>query len=94
MQGLPTLAAMAAHPAQVPRLDITETDDGLVVFQPETRRVHHLNVTAALIFELCTGANSDEQIVALVQQAFGLDEAPTAEVATVMASLRAEQLIA
>lgn len=85
---------MAANPAQVPGLDITETDDGLVVFQPATRRVHHLNVTAALVFELCTGANTDEQIVSLVQQAFGLPEAPVVEVAGVMASLRAEQLVA
>jgi hypothetical protein len=85
---------MATNPTQVSGLDITETDDGLVVFQPVTRRVHHLNVTAALIFELCTGANSDEQIVALLRQAFALDTAPTDEVATVIASLRAEQLLA
>ncbi|MEQ1700081.1 MAG: PqqD family protein [Ilumatobacteraceae bacterium] len=85
---------MATNPTQLTGLDITETDDGLVVFQPTTRRVHHLNVTAALVFELCTGGNTEEQIVSLLQQAFALDTAPTAEVASVIASLRSEQLIA
>lgn len=85
---------MATNPTQLTGLDITETDDGLVVFQPDTRRVHHLNVTAALVFELCTGDNTEEQIVALLQQAFALDTAPEAEVASLIASLRAEQLIA
>lgn len=85
---------MAPNPTQLTGLDITETDDGLVVFQPVTRRVHHLNVTAALVFELCTGDNSEEQIVGLLQQAFSLDTAPTDEVATVISSLRVEQLIA
>lgn len=85
---------MATNPTQAEGLDITETEDGLVVFQPVTRRVHHLNVTAALVFELCTGDNSEEQIVALLQQAFSLDAAPADEVATVISSLRVEQLIA
>lgn len=85
---------MASNPTQLTGLDITETDDGLVVFQPTTRRVHHLNVTAALVFELCTGDNTEEQIVALLQRAFALDTAPVAEVATVLTSLRSEQLVA
>ena len=85
---------MATNPTQVTGLDITETDDGLVVFQPVTRRVHHLNVTAALVFELCTGANTEPEIVGLLQQAFALDTAPANEVATLIASLRTEQLIA
>lgn len=78
---------------QSPDLDITEVDDGLVVFEPVSRRVHHLNVTATLVFELCTGENDRDTIVQLVQSAFGLDEPPSAEIDALLASLTAESLV-
>lgn len=78
---------------QATGLDITEVDDGLVVFEPTTRRVHHLNVTATLVFELCTGENDEESIVRVVQAAFGLPEPPASEVDGLLASLRAESLV-
>jgi hypothetical protein len=34
-------------------LEVHETDDGLVVFNPATDRVHHLNYTAGVLFEFC-----------------------------------------
>lgn len=74
-------------------LDITEVDDGLVVFVPTSRRVHHLNVTATLVFELCTGDNDQVAIAALVQAAFGLEQPPTDEVAALLSSFSAELLI-
>jgi len=76
-----------------PGLDITEVDDGLVVFEPVSRRVHHLNVTATLVFELCTGTNDAAAIAHVVQAAFGLPEVPSAEVDAVLASLQAESLL-
>ena len=54
---------MSDKPRQADGLDITEVDDGLVVFEPTNRRVHHLNVTATLVFELCTGENDLDEIV-------------------------------
>ena len=78
---------------QAPELDVTEVDDGLVVFEPNSRRVHHLNVTATLVFELCTGANDAVAIAKVVQAAFGLPEAPSAEVEGVLASLQAESVL-
>jgi len=75
-------------------LDVTEVEDGLVVFVPMTRRVHHLNITATLVFELCTGDNDEAAIVAFVQTAFGLDEPPTGEVAGLLASFTNELLVA
>lgn len=78
----------------MPDLDVTEVEDGLVVFVPTSRRVHHLNVTATLVFELCTGANDEAAIVQLVQSAFGLDQPPSEEVATLLASFTAEQMLA
>ena len=79
---------------QAPGLDITEVDDGLVVFEPNSRRVHHLNVTATLVFELCTGENDRNAIVQLVQTAFGLAEPPDDEIDALLASLTAESLVA
>ena len=84
---------MSDHPRQAEQLDITEVDDGLVVFEPTARRVHHLNVTATLVFELCTGDNSIDEIIGVVQTAFRLDEPPTDEVQTVVESLRKELLL-
>ena len=84
---------MSTSPTQTSGLDITEVDDGLVVFHPDRRRVHHLNVTAALVFELCTGANTVERIVELVAAAFALDDQPDSEVRTIIDSFIAEGLV-
>ena len=87
------LGSVSDNPRQAPALDITEVDDGLVVFEPTTRRVHHLNVTATLVFELCTGENDFAEIVSVVRTAFGLPAEPTEEVEAVLQSLRAELLV-
>ena len=84
---------MSDHPRQAEQLDITEVDDGLVVFEPTSRRVHHLNVTATLVFELCTGDNSLDTIAEVVQTAFRLPEPPKDEVYTLVESLRNESLL-
>ena len=34
-------------------LDVHEADDGLIIFNPETDSVHHLNSTAGVLFLLC-----------------------------------------
>lgn len=78
---------------QASNLDTTEVDDGLVVFEPVSRRVHHLNVTATLVFELCTGNNDADAISHLVQSAFGLPETPAVEVEGMIEKFRAEGLI-
>jgi len=79
---------VSIHPRQAPDLDVTETEDGLVVFVPSTRGVHHLNVTATLVFELCTGEHDEEAIAAIVQRAFHLDEVPLDDVRSALTSLR------
>ena len=84
---------MSDFPRQTADLDISEVEDGLVVFEPTARRVHHLNVTITLVFELCTGANSVEQITSLVQTAFALPTPPATEVAAALESLRTALLV-
>ena len=44
--------------SQVEGMQVHETDDGLVVFNPDTDQVHHLNFTAGAIYTLCESAPS------------------------------------
>jgi hypothetical protein len=39
-------------------LDVDEVSDGYVIYQTGSDRVHYLNKTAAIVFELCDGAAS------------------------------------
>jgi len=61
-------------------LDVSEVTDGLVVYQRRSGQVHFLNGTAALIFEMSTGANSINDMAMALQQTFGLDAPPVPEV--------------
>jgi coenzyme PQQ synthesis protein D (PqqD) len=74
-------------------LDINEVDDGLVIFDPATERVHYLNGTAALVFTLCTGEHDAEAIADLVRRIFGLTDPPGPEVDGCLSQLRREGLI-
>ena len=44
-----------ANPIRADSLEINEAEDGLVVYDPAEDMVHHLNPSAALIFDLCDG---------------------------------------
>ncbi len=69
-----------SHPAWVDGLEVEETADGLIVVQPTRDQVHRLNVTSAVIFDLCTGRRSVDAIAAAVQELYELPEPPTADV--------------
>ena len=83
----PTLPTMAEG------LDVNETDDGLIIYQESTDRVHHLNPTAAVVFELCDGTRSVEEITRLVAETFGLGDAPAVETKACLEDLARENLI-
>jgi Glycosyl transferase family 11 len=51
-------------------VSVVESSTGLIVTNNHTRAVHHMNSTAALFFELCTGSNSQNRIVELMQAFF------------------------
>jgi hypothetical protein len=80
-------------PARATDLDVHEVEDGLVVYQPVRDRVHYLNQTSAVVFELCTGENTEDAIVELVQAAWGLDDPPHDEVMTCLTQLRDEEIV-
>jgi hypothetical protein len=80
-------------PRRADGLETHEVEDGLVVYQAATERVHYLNPTASLVFELCTGEHTEEEIGTLVGEAWDLPEPPHEAVAQCLAQLRAEGVV-
>jgi len=84
---------MMRGPVQAGGADIHEVADGYVVYQPDRDRVHYLNHTAALVLEFCTGDNSIDDIVGMLQAVYDLPAPPEEEVDECLAALRDEGLI-
>jgi hypothetical protein len=82
------------RPTKVDGLEAHEVDDGLVVYQAKTDRVHSLNRVASVVFELCTGEHTEAEIAELVGEAWSLPAPPEDEVAECIAQLRSEGVIA
>jgi hypothetical protein len=80
-------------PKRTDGIEVNAVADGYVVYDTARDRVHYLNHTAALVLEFCTGENSTDEIVRLLQVAFDLPEPPTREVNDCLDQLRAEGLI-
>lgn len=86
--------ASPGRPRQVEELEVNEVADGLVIYQRRPERVHYLNGTASLVFELCTGEHSPEEIARLVGLAFALVEPPSDEVQICLEQLRSLGVVA
>jgi len=54
------------YPVMTERLDLNETEDGIVIFDAATDRVHHSNNTAAIVLQCCDGTRTPAQIASLV----------------------------
>ncbi|MGA3201083.1 MAG: PqqD family protein [Bryobacteraceae bacterium] len=61
-------------------LEFHIVDDQCLLYHPDSDRIHYLNPTAGLVFELCDGNHTAGQIAILVQEAYGLPELPLDEV--------------
>jgi hypothetical protein len=81
------------HPTTVGGLEVNEADDGLVVYDPATEMVHHLNASAALIFELCDGWRDPDAIARILGEAYGLTTPPRGEALEGLRDLRERGLI-
>jgi coenzyme PQQ synthesis protein D (PqqD) len=79
--------------ARVDGLEINQEEDGFIVYQPETDRVHYFNHTGILILELCDGRRSPAEIADLLKRAYDLPEAPQREVDEVLTRMRDEGLV-
>ncbi|MGR8978772.1 MAG: PqqD family protein [Gammaproteobacteria bacterium] len=80
-------------PKRADNLEINTIEGGFMVYQPDRNRVHYLNHTAVLVLELCNGRDSAEKIAGLVQEAYGLSDAPETEVLDIIARMEDEALI-
>lgn len=74
-------------------LELNEVEDGLIVYQESTERVHHLNSTAAIVFQLCDGSRDATEIALDVAELFGLDRPPVGVVESCIARFAQEQLV-
>jgi len=84
----------AMHYVQASGLEITHMSDGWVIYRQETDRVHFLNPTAALVFELCNGRHTIAEMDAILSTAYALSAPPSDEIRTCISKLVAEGLIA
>jgi hypothetical protein len=74
-------------------LDVNETEDGLIIYAPSTDRVHHLNSTAAVVFQLCDGTRSPAEIADGVREVFELEVSPLGETEDCLGRLVREGLV-
>ncbi len=74
-------------------IEVHDAQDGLVIFFPETQRVHHLNQTAAVLFELCDGTRATSDLPKLVADLFQLDATPVEEVRAGVQQLMDESIL-
>jgi len=81
------------NPMTAPDLEINAVTDGYIVYQPDRDRVHYLNQTAALLFELCNGRNAEAELPELVRLTYDLSVPPVEEVVACLETLRREGLI-
>jgi hypothetical protein len=72
-------------------LDVNEVPDGYIVYQVAADRVHYLNNTAAIVFELCDGARDTDDIVSRMKKIF--EGAADNEVEACIESLLKEGLV-
>ncbi|MCU1449415.1 MAG: hypothetical protein JWP02_1585 [Acidimicrobiales bacterium] len=89
----PPRGAPMDRPVRNAKFEVNQVDDGYVVYDERRDRIHYLNHTGALVLELCTGENTSEDIVVVLQKAYDLPAPPEAETKACLQQLREEGLI-
>ena len=85
----------AVMPAQRPGLELAEFDTEVVVWDPESKMVHHLDGLAAIAFDACDGTTGSDELVSEIAEATGLDHAAVVdEVTTVWQMFNRRNLFA
>jgi Coenzyme PQQ synthesis protein D (PqqD) len=74
-------------------IEISPVQDGYVVYDTGRDRVHHLNPTAALVLELCTGSNTAADIGAALRAVFQPGEPIEGQIGSCIDQLLSEGLI-
>jgi Coenzyme PQQ synthesis protein D (PqqD) len=86
-------AVSAGNPVRIESLEVNEADDGLVVYDPARDMVHHLNPSAAVIFDLCDGTLDPAAIAGVLEQAYDLESPPLDDALTGLRDLAERELI-
>lgn len=76
--------------------DVLELDmgDGAILYDNEARLVHHLNPSATLVWQLCDGSGTTQELARDIAGEFGLDEGTVFDqVTAVIAELDALGLV-
>ncbi len=81
------------RPRTAQGLEFNELEDGLIVYQESTERVHHLNATAAVVLQLCDGTRDATEIASVVGELFGLEHPPADAVESCLARFVQERLV-
>jgi len=81
------------RPRTAQGLEFNEVEDGLIVYQESTERVHHLNPTAAIVFQLCDGTRDATEIAGVVAELFGLEHPPVEAAESCIARFVQERLV-
>ncbi len=74
-------------------LEVNRMPDGYVVYQAERDKVHYLNPSAAMIFELCGETTTFAAITEYLQETYALSAPPASEVRACLEELTAEGII-
>jgi hypothetical protein len=73
--------------------ELIEIKDGLVIYQHEPERVHRLNRSAAVIYLLCDGSRTVDEIAHEVQLAFNTANTPHSAVTLCLHQLTGAELV-
>lgn len=73
--------------------EFNQVPDGYVIYQSGRDRVHFLNPTAVIVYELCDGKHSVEAIGRYMQESFSLSAPPMEEVKSCVANLLKEDIV-
>jgi hypothetical protein len=82
-----------SNPIRRDGLEIDETVDGLIIFDPREDMVHHLNPSAAIIFDLCDGSRNLDAIAALLGEIYELRTPPREDALVGLLGLAERKLI-
>ncbi|MEO8669237.1 MAG: hypothetical protein ABI399_12015 [Bauldia sp.] len=74
-------------------VEISAVPDGYLVYQAKAERVHYLNPTAVVVYELAAAGKAVAAIEEFLKDAFGLSEAPSEPTRSCLESLVKEGLI-
>ena len=78
---------------RVAGIETNAAPDGVMVYQESRDKVHFLNQTAVIVFELCSMEKSVTDIETFIADGYALSTPPTEAVRTCLQSLLDEELI-